>query len=325
MVQVFSTKKDVPSMYPFLLPTENGVGARKYYYYQPIEYSISADGKTWNSCFDVPDLEGVYCYRSPDVQPAVQTDNLKKIGLMDGQRLLSSSYDTRQITMQVVAMDNIDESDSLLAYDALQRFLVSREAYWICFSQWPQRMYYVKAKLSVPTFTANSWTATVTFTDLIGLSRSVGTSLTYTQNAGFGNNLKNIKQEYTFTGNSFAVYNPSDVMIDPERRGHELKVIFEGQSSGGLKITNKTTGDSISRVGAYTTGSSGDKPATNKEGQSPFNGTWEINGVRTTLNGKSDQMQTDDGVIRLQPGNNEIMVDNFSGKITFDFPFWWLS
>lgn len=325
MAQVFSTKKDVPSMYPFLLPTENGVGARKYYHYQPIEYSISADGKTWNSCFDVPDLEGVYCYRSPDVQPAVQTDNLKKIGLMDGQRLLSSSYDTRQITMQVVAMDNIDESDSLLAYDALQRFLVSREAYWICFSQWPQRMYYVKAKLSVPTFTANSWTATVTFTDLIGLSRSVGTSLTYTQNAGFGNNLKNTKQEYTFTGNSFAVYNPSDVMIDPERRGHELKVIFEGQSSGGLKITNKTTGDSISRVGAYTTGSSGDKPATNKEGQSPFNGTWEINGVRTTLNGKSDQMQTDNGVIRLQPGNNEIMVDNFSGKITFDFPFWWLS
>ena len=325
MVQVFSTKKDVPSMYPFLLPTENGVGARKYYHYQPIEYSISADGKTWNSCFDVPDLEGVYCYRSPDVQPAVQTDNLKKIGLMDGQRLLSSSYDTRQITMQVVAMDNIDEGDSLLAYDALQRFLVSREAYWICFSQWPQRMYYVKAKLSVPTFTANSWTATVTFTDLIGLSRSVGTSLTYTQNVGFGNNLKNTKQEYTFTGNSFAVYNPSDVMIDPERRGHELKVIFEGQSSGGLKITNKTTGDSISRVGAYTTGSSGDKPATNKEGQSPFNGTWEINGVRTTLNGKSDQMQTDNGVIRLQPGNNEIMVDNFSGKITFDFPFWWLS
>ena len=52
MVQVFSTKKDVPSMYPFLLPTENGVGARKYYHYQPIEYSISADGKTWDSCFD---------------------------------------------------------------------------------------------------------------------------------------------------------------------------------------------------------------------------------------------------------------------------------
>ena len=135
MVQVFSTKKDVPSMYPFLLPTENGVGARKYYHYQPIEYSISADGKTWDSCFDVPELEGVYCYRSPDVQPAVQTDNLKKIGLMDGQRLLSSSYDIRQITMQIVAKDNVDESDSLLAYDALQRFLVSREAYWICFSQ----------------------------------------------------------------------------------------------------------------------------------------------------------------------------------------------
>lgn len=307
-------------MYPFLLPTENGVGARKYYHYQPIEYSISADGKTWDSCFDVPELEGVYCYRSPDVQPAVQTDNLKKIGLMDGQRLLSSSYDTRQITMQVVAMDNIDESDSLLAYDALQRFLVSREAYWICFSQWPQRMYYVKAKLSAPAFTANSWSATVTFTDLIGLSRSVDTSLTYAQNEGFGNNMMNAKPEYTFTGNSFIVYNPSDVMIDPERRGHELKVICEGTSSGKLKITNKTTGDSIERIGKMSTDVNGDSAS-----ESSFNGTWQINGVRTTLNGKSDQMQTDDGVLKLQPGNNEIQITNFSGKITFDFPFWWLS
>jgi len=320
MVQVFSTKKDVPSMYPFLLPTENGVGARKYYHYQPIEYSISADGKTWDSCFDVPELEGVYCYRSPDVQPAVQTDNLKKVGLMDGQRLLSSSYDTRQITMQVVAMDNIDESDSLLAYDALQRFLVSREAYWICFSQWPQRMYYVKAKLSAPTFTVNSWSATVTFTDLIGLSRSVGTSLSYTQNEGFGNNMMNAKPEYTFTGNSFIVYNPSDVMIDPERRGYPIIITCSGSSNGNMKITNKTTGDSIERIGKMSTDVNGDSAS-----ESSFNGTWQINGVRTTLNGKSDQMQTDDGVLKLQPGNNEIQITNFSGKITFDFPFWWLS
>lgn len=318
MVQVFSTKKDVPSMYPFLLPTENGVGARKYYHYQPIEYSISADGKTWDSCFDVPELEGVYCYRSPDVQPAVQTDNLKKIGLMDGQRLLSSSYDTRQITMQVVAMDNIDESDSLLAYDALQRFLVSREAYWICFSQWPQRMYYVKAKLSAPTFTANSWSATVTFTDLIGLSRSVGTSLSYTQNEGFGNNMMNAKPEYTFTGNSFIVYNPSDVTIDPERRGHNLKIICKGSSSGNMRITNKTTGDSVTRPG----GESGGKTISE---HSPFSGTWMIDGVRITLDGKSDQMQCNDGIIRLQQGENDIVIENFSGKVTFDFPFWWLS
>lgn len=306
-------------MYPFLLPTENGVGARKYYHYQPIEYSISADGKTWDSCFDVPELEGVYCYRSPDVQPTVQTDNLKKVGLMDGQRLLSSSYDTRQITMQVVAKDNIDESDSLLAYDALQRFLVSREAYWICFSQWPQRMYYVKAKLSAPTFTANSWSATVTFTDLIGLSRSVGTSLTYAQNEGFGNNMKNAKPEYTFTGNSFIVYNPSDVMIDPERRGHPFKLTLEGSSQGNMMITNKTTGNAIGRPGPVA----GDGKIISDN--SPFNGTWVLDGVRATLNGKSDQMQTDDGILRLQPGNNNIVIENFSGKATFDFPFWWLS
>ncbi|WP_251576516.1 phage tail domain-containing protein [Limosilactobacillus agrestimuris] len=320
MVQVFSTKKDVPSMYPFLLPTENGVGARKYYHYQPIEYSISADGKTWDSCFDVPDLEGVYCYRSPDVQPAVQTDNLKKVGLMDGQRLLSSSYDTRQITMQVVTMDNIDESDSLLAYDALQRFLVSREAYWICFSQWPQRMYYVRAKLSAPTFTANSWSATVTFTDLIGLSRSVTTSVNYEDYLGFGNNFPDKKLHYTFTSNSFTVYNSSNVMIDPQRRGHELKITLDGSSSGNMRIFNKTTNTEFGRTGMVTDSKDGSKTK-----KSDFSGRYVINGIRPTLNGKSDYLNCDGGVIVLDKGPNTIEIQNFSGKVAFDFPFWWLS
>ena len=321
MIQVFSNKKDKPSAYPFLTPTETGIGADKYYQYQPIEYSISADGKSWTSCFDILDLEGVYCYQAPNVQPATQSDNVRKVGLTDGQRLLSTSYDTRQITMQIVAKDNLDEGDSLLAYDALQQFLVSRDPYWICFGNWPQRMYYVKAKLSAPTFTANNWTTTVTFTDFIGLSRSITTSVNYRDYIGFGNNMTNDSREYTFTGNHFIVYNPSQVMIDPVRRNHELVITCEGSSSGNMLITNKTTGDCIGRKGA----TSGGNPATNKEGLPSFDGKWELNGVRVTLDGKSDQMQTTDGYLMLQPGDNEITVDNFSGKITFDFPFWWLS
>ena len=45
MVQVFSTMKDKPSAYPFLLPSETGIGAKKYYDYQPIEFSISIESK----------------------------------------------------------------------------------------------------------------------------------------------------------------------------------------------------------------------------------------------------------------------------------------
>lgn len=321
MVQVFSTKKDVPSMYPFLLPTENGVGARKYYYYQPIEYSISADGKTWESCFDVPELEGVYCYRAPDVQPANYTDNLKKVGLQDGSRLLSTSYSTREMKMEMY-FDGINESDAMLAYDALQRFLVSRNAYWICFANWAQRMYYVRAKLAAPTFHgAKAWTCEITFTDLLGLSRSIGTSLDYEDTNGFGNKTTVDELKYTFTTNSFKVNNLSDTIIDPERRGHPFKLTLDGSSSGKLKITNKTTGDSISRTGTVNTSKDGDKT----EDNSSFNGQFVVDGVRLLLNGKSDQMQCDDGALTLQSGINEFQIDNFSGKITFDFPFWWLS
>lgn len=321
MVQVFSTKNDVPSMYPFLLPTENGVGARKYYYYQPIEYSISADGKTWESCFDVPELEGVYCYRAPDVQPANYTDNLKKVGLQDGSRILSTSYSTREMKMEMY-FDGINESDAMLAYDALQRFLVSRNAYWICFANWAQRMYYVRAKLAAPTFHgAKAWTCEITFTDLLGLSRSIGTSLDYEDTNGFGNKTTVDELKYTFTTNSFEVNNLSDTIIDPERRGHPFKLTLDGSSSGKLKITNKTTGDSISRTGTVNTSKDGDKT----EDNSSFNGQFVVDGVRLLLNGKSDQMQCDDGALTLQPGINEFQIDNFSGKITFDFPFWWLS
>lgn len=302
-------------------PREVGIGAKKYLPFDPIEFSISKDGQEWTSCFDIPDLEGVYCYHAPDVQPANYTDNLKKVGLQDGSRLLSTSYSTREMKMEMY-FDGINESDAMLAYDALQRFLVSRNAYWICFSNWAQRMYYVRAKLGSTNFYgAKAWTCEVTFTDLIGLSRSIGTSLDYEDTNGFGNKTTVDELKYTFTTNSFEVNNLSDTIIDPERRGHPFKLTLDGSSSGKLKITNKTTGDSISRQGTVNTSKDGDKT----ENNSAFNGQFVVDGVRLLLNGKSDQMQCDAGVLTLQPGINEFQIDNFSGKITFDFPFWWLS
>ena len=211
MIQVFSTRKDKPHAYGFGDLTSPA--------FTPIEYAISKDGVSWTSSFDDPSLDGAYCYKAPDVQPANSTDNLQKIGLMDGSRLLSTSYSTRELKMEIF-FEGIDEGDAELAYDALQRFLISREPYWICFATWPQRMYYVKAKLAAPTFAGDRhWTCEVTFTDLIGLSRSVGT--TQDPVMGFGNNY-NAAPQYTFNSNSFTVVNHSDVMIDPERRGHPL-------------------------------------------------------------------------------------------------------
>lgn len=303
MIQVFSTRTDKPHAY--------GYGDLHSPAFTPIEYAISKDGINWISSFDDPNLDGAYCYKAPDVQPANPTDNLQKIGLMDGSRLLSTSYSTRELKMEIF-FEGIDEGDAELAYDALQRFLISRDPYWICFANWPQRMYYVKAKLAAPTFAGDRhWTCEVTFTDLIGLSRSVGT--TQDPVMGFGNNLK-AKSQYTFNTNSFAIINHSDVMIDPERRGHPFKLTLQGSSSGNMKITNKTTGDIFTRNLTYT-----------KDGTTAFNGTYVIDGVRPTLNGKSDDYYTNKGVITLQIGKNDFQIDNFSGTVTFDYPDWWLS
>lgn len=315
MIQVFSQREDKPTRYPFLKPGELGAGANQYLGYDPIEYSISKDGISWVSSFDDPDLEGAYCYQEPGVQPANPTDNLQKVGLMDGSRLLSTSYSTRELKMEIY-FEGLDESDAELAYDALQRFLISRDPYWICFSTWPQRMYYVKAKLAAPAFSGDRhWTCEVTFTDLIGLSRSVGT----TQNPvmGFGNNL-DANLQYTFNTNTFSIVNHSDVMIDPERRGHPFTLTLQGQSNGNMKITNNTTGDVFTRTGVL------DDNGNTLQG-SDFNGTYVIDGVRPTLNGNSDDLYTDHGVIRLQIGENDFQIDNFSGTVTFDYPDWWLS
>ena len=303
MIQVFSTRKDKPHAYGFGDLTSPA--------FTPIEYAISKDGINWTSSFDDPNLDGAYCYQAPDVQPANPTDNLQKIGLMDGSRLLSTSYSTRELKMEIF-FEGIDEGDAELAYDALQRFLISRDPYWICFANWPQRMYYVKAKLAAPTFAGDRhWTCEVTFTDLIGLSRSVGT--TQDPVMGFGNNY-NAAPQYTFNSNSFTVVNHSDAMIDPERRGHPFKLTLQGSSSGNMKITNKTTGDVFTRNLTYT-----------KDGTTAFNGTYVIDGVRPTLNGKSDDYYTNKGVITLQIGKNDFQIDNFSGTVTFDYPDWWLS
>lgn len=303
MIQVFSTKKNKPHHYGFTeldaSPEVNTYG------FNPIEFAISRDGKEWVSIYDVPDLEGVLCIDTPYVAPAKQNDEYQSVGIQDGQYLVSSSYDQRELKMTLTLSNAIDEGDVALAFDAIQKYLVQRDPYWICFANWSQRMYYVKVNEIEQTHLADSgFVVTITFQDLIGLSRSVGT--TVDRMIGFGNNELNTPSQYAFTSNGFVVNNLSDVLIDPERRGHPFKMIAEGSSGGGFKVTNKTTGDSIYR-------------------EKGFSGTFELDGVNPLLNGKGDLINTNHGIITLAMGKNEFTVENFSGKITFDYPMWWLS
>ena len=100
--------------------------------------------------------------------------------------------------------------------------------------------------------------------------------------------------------------NTSDVLIDPERRGHPFKMTLQGSSSGKMKVTNTTTNTSIYK-------------------ESGFNGSFVLDGVEPSYNGKNCSIDTDCGIITLQIGENHFQVDNFNGTITFDYPEWWLS
>lgn len=304
MIQVFSKRTDKKHLYGFTDlekgTDENGIGIN------PVEISVSDDGINWHSMYDIPELDGVYCANSPWVAPAKQTDEYQKVGINDGQSLLSSSYEQREL-QALFSFNGIDANDTKLAFDALQRFFVLRNCYWICFDSWPTRMYYVKAStVEQESINDLGFAVTITFVDQIGLSRSVGTTGDWGEHViGFGNNEKK-PETYSFSANNFTVDNLSDVLIDPERRGHPLKIVAQGSSSGKFKLKNMRTGDSISR-------------------EKGFNGKFVLDGVNPTLNGQGDLLNTDYGIITLQPGSNNFQVENFNGTITFDFPMWWLS
>lgn len=310
MIKVFSSKKNKPHAYGFQEVGEGTVDENSYGF-EPIEIAISENGTDWVSIYDVPDLEGVLVADTPYVAPAKVSDTYQKIGISDGQSLLSSSYEQRELKMTVV-FDGMNRPDTELAFDALQSFLVSRTPYWICFANWPQRMYNVKvSQIEQTHLTDRGFVCEVAFIDQVGLSRSIGTTENWLTNAlhGFGNNESLDPKAYTFTGNDFVVDNNSSVMVDPERRGHQLTITLTGSSSGKMKITNQTTGDYISRDQGWS-------------------GVWKLENVNPKLNDKGDQLNitgTHGGVITLQVGNNHFHIENFSGKVDFDFPMWWLS
>lgn len=302
-MQVFSTRKDKPHIYPFLHPSDSW---ERYVGFEPIEFSLSADGKTWHSIYDQPDLNNVLCYLHTPA-PVAQEDTLEKVGLKNGQEFQSSSYTTREITMSI-HFCGMNENDAYLALDALQNFMDSRDPYWICWADMPQRMYKVRAKLATPTFTRlEGWTCTVTLTDINGLSRSVGTTADFDSAnmvEGFGNNQPIDRPQYTFDTDKFTVQNTSEIMIDPERRGTPLTIKLVGKADGDMTVKNDTTGDSVTRHGGWS-------------------GTWELDDVNPMLNGTNDGINTDHGIITLAKGPNNIEVSGFSGKVTFDFPLWW--
>lgn len=112
---------------------------------------------------------------------------------------------------------------------------------------------------------------------------------------------------YTQTANSFRIFNPSDIAIDPYYQRHDLvlRIQFAGSS---YQITNTTNGSSYK----YNNASNGTDSIV-------------LNGLSTILNGQPASQNTDFGFIKLEKGWNDIMVKGAtSHTTTFSFPFIYL-
>ena len=121
-----------------------------------------------------------------------------------------------------------------------------------------------------------------------------------------GMNLPMEQLNYTVSGNSFRIYNPSDFDIQPYEQNHDLNIIFRGR--GQPTLTNEDTGD----VFSYN------KKITDTD-------SLVLNGVHPTLNGKPCEIDTNHGNIDLvRKSWNNFTLAGFSGTVTFDFPFLYL-
>lgn len=303
-MQVFSQIK--PWLKPRAYTFSNGQDKPSVLPIEPIELAISPDGKNWTSYYDEEDMEGIYLI-DWDIAMTNPVFNYQKINTQDGQYPVSSSFDSRTITTNWYAW-NEDHADQMMAVHELQKFLIKREGYWICFGDDPSYKYRVHCN----PFTTNyvnekQENFQVTFNNYTGMRESIATTLDPLQfdnelfSAGMG--IPHDDVNWHFSSNSFQVYNPSDVDIDPLRQHHYLKIHFKGK--GSVNLTNKTTDENFS----YSR---------------PLNSGDELllNGVDPYFNNKPDGINSNHGTISLFRGWNEFEIAGLSNPdIQFEFYF----
>mgnify|MGYP001943911013 CR=1 FL=1 len=110
--------------------------------------------------------------------------------------------------------------------------------------------------------------------------------------------------QYEFYENEFAVFNDSDVTVDP--RDMDLKINLKGNLNNPI-IHNVTTGDEWSWSGSAVK-----------------NDEIILNKIRSLKNGQSIFGQTNHKLITLAPGWNYFEIKNATDiNISFDFPFYY--
>ncbi|MDU0567268.1 phage tail domain-containing protein [Staphylococcus haemolyticus] len=122
---------------------------------------------------------------------------------------------------------------------------------------------------------------------------------------GFADNINLDYPNYTFTTNSFYVWNGGNVTIDP--RNMDLKIrLYQLKTDGNFKLTNHTTGETFEYLATRT------------------GNTVDMDGIQAFVGMQANRLrETNRKYISLAPGLNKI---SYTGgemiNIQFDFPFY---
>lgn len=115
--------------------------------------------------------------------------------------------------------------------------------------------------------------------------------------------LQQDESAYIFESTTFNVFNDGDVEIDPRSTKTPLVIRFQGASEY-LQIHNLNTGD-LWEIEEVT-----------NEGS-----VLVLDGVQVLLNNESAFRRSNQSVIRLQPGENTIQINNAQSGFTISFDF----
>ncbi|WP_234019854.1 phage tail domain-containing protein [Staphylococcus simulans] len=241
----------------------------------------------------------------------------QKIDGIPGEIDYGFNYGTREASMTFWLRHYHAEHDFLLLVSELNDFLDSQPFFYVAHKYLPTRvikitvdesyqpdrilgsMYAkleVKCSISGLPFWRTKWKTQEL--ELEGYSAD-------SDKFGFADNINLDYPNYTFTTNSFYVWNGGNLTVDP--RNMDLKIrLYQLKTDGNFKLTNHTTGETF-------------------EYRAPRTGnTVDLNGIEAFVGMQANRLrETNRKYISLAPGLNKI---SYTGgemiNIQFDFPFY---
>lgn len=234
------------------------------------------------------------------------------ISAVDGRSdiITSSKLNNRIISVEFL-YQTYDIYDYYTLRDRLNDLFVRTEAFYIIFKREPYKRYKVKlaSQFDIEP-NPNMQSFTVEFLTVDGYGESIYNSLQFVKewdvNQHAWNGFIDWDSEaprYQFNTNNFVIKNFGNKTIDP--RENYLEITLRGNFGSFVSITNRTTGD----VYRYNR-------------NLPSTVELKISNVRTLRAGVSDFVSTNKKLIKLAPGNNDIIVEGGTvSSVSFDFRY----